>query len=853
VGVSFTEVDVLTEFSTRLMVRFGGSERYWKARRRIRRVYFAVAGRLFAARYATSEAFTSASALRYLLRNAAVPVLLACGLIALFAVLQTSADDLASDLGLGKLDTNAYNSLLEAIAGVTGVFLALYFTAVSAVAATVYAAVPHDVRSLIVRDRLGNVYVIGVAFTMALAILLLLTHAAAGSAYRLALPVIGVLSLFSIFAFIRLGQRAFYMADPTRLADTLTYDFNSWLKRAKYGGWRWDVPAFQNHYRRQARRSASSLASLFKIASAESHLRGESLRLLIRKTTRLLAYYLGSRYEIPTRSQWFGERYEHQQWYLAGSTEIEMATATATSLNPKVVPDATWVEDDLLGPLIDSALADLTAGEFEQAFLSMESFPGLWQQFGGAWSSKEGLRWAEKVADGILSAVVSEALKEQERAPQLAGIVDVAAMLPMSVELGFHGVVVETDIPNLGSRIAQSDWSDTATPYRFRLSSKVLRALEDAQAGVEFENLAAAPKETRTPGWYVEEVALHAFEQDLKEQIDMLVRFLGDWYPNAADRLTAANKFDAAAAVLTRGLEVVWKLERHIEEWKQTVEAIRGEGERVDFKRPEWDWDSYRQSVRNLRISVLERLARSIPLLGLQERREDLPDFFGHAVHQTGEACFEALSENDSELFAKLFPTYFIGTLLVAERVRGQVSDMFPEQALTWMFQPILDALDLSGYALLYSELHGNPAPWNLCKAEWQKYLSEDGEERLKRIAALSAFQQGQLAMAPRALMRTRWQMTFSRALEELPRDDETTEHPFGQRPVRHESALIRRIAPDEGMLGGMLLHQASDAFIVKFLAKQEGAQGLDFGVADWVARELDEVDDEGNGGDGIG
>ena len=106
--------------------------------------------------------------------------------------------------------------LLEAIAAVTGVFLALYFTAVSTVAATVYASVPHDIRTLIVKDRLGNVYVQGVAFTMALAILLLIFHAGGGSALRLALPVVGALAVFSIFAFIRLGQRA--SSWPTRPA-----------------------------------------------------------------------------------------------------------------------------------------------------------------------------------------------------------------------------------------------------------------------------------------------------------------------------------------------------------------------------------------------------------------------------------------------------------------------------------------------------------------------------------------------------------------------------------------------------------------------------------------------------------
>lgn len=835
---------MLNSLGTRLTVRFGGLERFWRLRRTVRRVYFATAGRLFAARYAATEAVTNASALRYLLANTAASVLLACALISLFAVLAGQGDDLAHSLGLGPLSHDTYAVLLESVAAVTGVFLALYFTAVSAVAATVYSSVPHDIRTLIVRDRLGNVYVRVVAFTMALSVLLLVIDAASSTAYRLATPVIGVLAVFSIFAFIRLGQRAFYLADPTRLADTLVDDFESWEKRAKYGGWRWDVPAFQAHYGAQARRSASSLAGLLRIASRESHLRGNSLRLLIGKTSALLIRYLDTCHRIPTRSRWFGDRYEHQQWYLADSTAVQMATSTASALQPKVVPDTTWVEEALLRPVVDSVQEDLSKGEFENAYLSMQPLTVLWERFGSSWSCREGIRWVEAVTEVALSGLTDEGAATKSRSPLFVGVADTVAMLPMSVELGFNRVLDDLNIADLGKRISTADWGDERTPYEFTLSVEVRRALEDAQAGVAFERAAAAPSMTRTPGWYIEEVALNAFERNLKVEVDAIIDHVCVWYPVAADRLTEAKKLDAAAAVLSRGIEVVWKLERHLERWESLVEDVRREGERVDFKRPEWDWSAYRAKVAELRVSVLEHLARSIPMLAAQERKDDLPDFFGHAVHRAGEACFDAMARNDPDLFEKLFPTYLVGTLLASERVRDQTVGFFPEQAITWTFEPVLDALDISGYALLYSELHGNSGFWDLCRTQWEKYLDDEhGDERLRWIAALSAFQQGQLAIAPRALLRTRWQMAFSNALEQLPRDDSARlDHPFGERPVRHDSALIRRIAPGEGMLGASVLHNASDAFMTLFLAKKPGAEDLDFGVADWVERELTDV-----------
>jgi hypothetical protein len=55
-------------------------------------------------------------------------------------LLQGQADELATDLSLGVLDSSAYDWLLETVA--TGFFLALYFTTVSAIATSIYVSVP---------------------------------------------------------------------------------------------------------------------------------------------------------------------------------------------------------------------------------------------------------------------------------------------------------------------------------------------------------------------------------------------------------------------------------------------------------------------------------------------------------------------------------------------------------------------------------------------------------------------------------------------------------------------------------------------------------------------------------------
>lgn len=832
-----------------LIARFGQSRRFWRVRTAVNRIAFLFARRRFGTAFSFQEARTKFTALPYLLRNALIPVVVALVLIVLMDLFNDDLQALTNSWGWPSIDPNAYDALFETIAAVTGVFLALYFTAVSNVAASVYVNVPHDIRALIVRDKLGNLYVTGVAFTMAISVLLVVAHALAGRTYTLG-PIIGaVLAGFSIFAFIRLGQRAFYLADPTRLADTLAGDFASWFKRARVDGWNPDDRNFQEHYRRQARQSTDSLASLLAIAGDQPHLRGGSVRQLVRSVVRVLYHYLSLRNQVPSESRWFGERYEHKQWYLTDGTELDMATETNTTLAPRAVPDVTWVEDGLLAAIAELVDKDLGARDYEDAFATVSALEPIWERLGRVWSAKDGVRWLNIMTNRAVEKFAeSPAAPLTERPGTIPAFWDSLAMLPMTLELGFHRDVSGRNIADLKKSIEDADWDDTATSYGFDLPQKVVAELAQVQRGREFERAVSAPPETRTPGWYVRERAFYAYERAFKEQVEALLDMLVAWYPSTAKKLHEKGLVDAAGAVISRGFEAVWKLERHAEEWQQIFQELRQEPLLVDFVRLPWEWDQVHKKIGTLRTALLRQFAASVPAQALRERDAAIPDYLGEAVHRISWGCFDALRENDVELFKELFPTYLVGVLAIVDRIRPQVQEWQPSQAVTAMAEPLADALELSGYALIYSEFHRNPSLWEACEQPWRKLLERDeGTMRLQFLALMHRHEQTVFGITPRSTGRTRWQMAIERQLSELPRTQ--SNHPFRNGQVEHASPLIRRLAPDDDLVG--MHFKASDVFVLRFLESLPNAAGLDFGVQDWMGDELrgdlkDEESDDG-------
>jgi hypothetical protein len=835
-----------------LTVRFGGSSRFWRLRRRLIAWRLGVLSSAFRVRHAASETSTSATALRALLQNTVVSVGLACVLIAAIALLQGPVDQLAKTLGFGHLDESAYDSLLETVAAATGVFLALYFTAVSAIAASIYVNAPHDVRSLIVGDRLGNLYVRIVAFAMALCVLLLVVHAGTGAAYRLVPPIVGLLAVFSIFAFIRLGRHAFYLADPTHLSDTIAESFASQAARARHGSWRWDVPEVQAHFRRVAGTSLATLTSLIQIARAQEHLRGESAQALIQKANHLLAHYLATRHRIPTTSRWFGERYEHPQWYLTDATRLENATHLAGALTPTSVPDVFWVEKQLVPELIDAISSgvteDLKRGSPGTGLKALGALANTWLQFGADWSSEEAIRYARELSEKVLGALGEGS---RERGAIGPAISDALGLVPIALELGFHRTLEPSPIAEVDRRLLTADWSSSESPYLLRLPRAVIAALEGVAGGVRFEHDARAPAETRTPPWYVRELAFFHYEREMQAQITALIDFLAPWFTESAARLNAADQPEAAGAMLTRGLECVWKLERHLDHWRGALEEIRERGELVDFHRPSWDWQAWGTRVQEMGAAIQLALARSIPALTALERDEEIPDYLGQAMHLSAEACIEALRAGDVERFRPLFGAFFYGALAMTERVREAVADQRPEQAVAFMTQPLIDVVDLSGYALIYSELHQDPALWEDCREVWDRYLrAENGEEALRTVAAWISYENSRLGFSPRGIVRQGWERSLSEALQELPRAPARRGRFYEQGEVEHRSPLIRHLAPNDDLIG-MLHGDAIAVFVALYLAKREGAAALDFGLRDGLQEDLQEAMEEVDDGPG--
>lgn len=197
------------------------TEGYWYRRQWLRNLQFSLANKLFRFQrwqLAQRENFSVFSTLtRIIVGQVLTAILFVTCLELLENVFKIYTSINIPNLNMPDLDSNAYLGLATTIVGLTGAFLALYFTAITVVASTVYSEVADDVRGLLIEEKFGNVYFRAVSFLAVVAVLITGMLVLKYSPGVLNLLALVFLSAFSIFSFVTLGLKTLDFFNPAPL------------------------------------------------------------------------------------------------------------------------------------------------------------------------------------------------------------------------------------------------------------------------------------------------------------------------------------------------------------------------------------------------------------------------------------------------------------------------------------------------------------------------------------------------------------------------------------------------------------------------------------------------------------
>ena len=802
---------------------------FWVLRSLVYRVSFWFGASAFLYRFSVRENKDNLFGMRHLFQITQVQLVLTL----LFAVLLQLVDPVVYryyDFTFFTIpDDGDYVTFLATISGIGGVFIGLYYAAISTIGGSIYAKVPNNIRDLLAQERIGNVYMHLLSFTTFLGISLISFRILGFQRVYIAIPVMLVASGVGIIAFVKLGQRAFYLFDPTALSHHLFGQLRQYVKMAKAGGYRWDDAAFQRHANKLASSSLDTLETLSDITKKEEHLRGAPFISLSEKLLSFMMFYEFSKKHIPSSSQWYEQKYVHRDWYLTEDTGVSIAHQTGTSLQPEIANDKVWLEKRVFPIIIECFAINLREERYNEVLALTQYLDSYLRLLARNGRTTYALEFLEEVGATVID-VLSPASDKKHLASdvleKLATIERLASM-PITIALACREHIEDTDSRTVKNRISKIDWGNKAALYKHDFPFYCLPRLEWFMPRIQFEIATVGHKVT--PTWYQKELLLQIESETFVENTDALVNRSSQLYSNWITKVTDAKQPWLVGAFMSREWEFWHKVDHQTAIWPEKWSSLSDEKKIEGLPWSTFDYDKLSEARESRKMELLKLMSTHHLVLAFLDKPEGFPDYAGQFLHTTGEVVFEALLTNNEDLLRNVFAPYLYGCMLRFNKLRPQSStvDWRAQQDFKIAAAPLLDLMELSGYSRLMAEYHNNDQLWSIVVTAWSKYIADLGAESpLPLLAGVIAITAGGFEIPHRGVLRTNWKMRIGQRLLDVPRREILSRGFDGSHSeIDHESPLIRIFA--RGPHGS---YDGIDIFVTYYLRTIEGAETLEYG-----------------------
>lgn len=732
--------------------------------------------------------------------------------------------------------------ILSTIVTVNGVFLGLYFTALSAVAGSMFIKAPESLQELFLKERQGKQYVDTVVATTVIGIFYLMARVFGYETSKLAILLLSILAVYAIVRFISLGAKAFNFIHPVEASLTTNNTAVTAMDNVMAGHTGWKRNFLQDHYRKQALSALNTLHDLVEFSYKEIKPSKQQYVDIARNVGHLLGYYATRKKTIPSESMWFTTQLKHQNWLLADSSEVTVALNTGTSLNPKSSKDSYWFERECIKIILSIFDHLVKQKEWEAAHSCLEVVVWVIELVGKDFYYDVAQLLLDLVQESFSKFSRETKFPEDEtgKAAYLA-IIDTFGRIPISVSLGLLLYIDKKTPETIEQEIQKIKWLSDSSIYNQGLPGKLLVDVENTAKGYRTEN--AIESKQVSPDWYLTTITVQRYLFHLEKYYRYVLELNNKYYEATVAQLRANKEYIPASQLCERWLEFThknlrlgWMVTKLINEC-DTFKKVQ------DLPWTSLDKNTEENLVKRHNKTANDYMVALLPLISAlpKESMEGLPDYFGKAFIFGVMAAHEASLDNDHERLQKIYAIVFIGALSAYQKLTQELIGWTDESRIIFSSEPLEDLLTLSGFIKIYSELFENPELWEVCQKTWDTYFQQvDPQPFLKQLLAITEYRDVAGYLMPRAIIRTNWDMGLRQKLQERGLNVDIFNYRYDDQelPINHNSALIRVLSrqPD------ILTANAKEIFFAVYLSKHPAAAGLSFPdrweITDQIERE---------------
>ncbi len=779
-----------------LKQKFSQYKFFWKIQRRYKLIRFDVAKRYYLLQEFAVKFFSVLTFIFSMFKSSLPYFVLPISIALLTQALEEPLRPWFVNKGWIILKDTDYSTLVATVTSISGLFIGLYYTAITSISGAIYSKLPQNLRQLLFNESLGKNYLRYLAFFTFLGILFLTQYVLGYRVNPINVPIITVLAGFAVFAFYQLGLRVLSLFEPTELSTEIFKNVHKSVKNVIPGNNNWKVPEFQKHEQNEVKSWLEPIDALAILSSSERHLSGKVFLKFVGQITRFLCWYEFNKDKIPRNSEWFQSKLEHPDWYKSNDTETNFAFQFGQILQPNIVRDYRWLENELSKVLLTCLETNLNTENYDFAHGTLNNIKFYVEVI----SKKGDVAWALKVVEltaGIATKHINLVCKKgTDQNENLTGLCDAIAELPISSFLAFRQGLKLRDGSKISGFIKKKEWRRSNFIYEIPLSENTIKKLEWLSERLVFEY--QIEKKYITPDWYILDEVCRAEELSFTKNLDLITSEVGKLYKGWVGNLIAAKRFWLASTCIIREKEFWSKFTYQRSGLDDYLNSL------LDHKNNVAQWSDFDlNSIFDFvegRLITIQNINETV-LKGLlpYNRTINFPDYHGLLLHSLGENVFEALINNDTEKAGKLYRTYvwvsfYKFSELTSEKYKHtwQLENQFRIASAA-----LIDLFDLTGYGLVLSKFNKNQRLELFIKSVWEQYFNQDPSRFLRVLATINYFDSS-LGLGNRWDHRFNWKNAINLKLssEIETKEIAMSKHYFDTEKVKlHDDPVVRLFA----------------------------------------------------------
>ncbi|MFA5248254.1 MAG: hypothetical protein WC415_03340 [Patescibacteria group bacterium] len=730
-------------------------------------------------------------------------------------------------------DEEAVDTLLAAIASITGVFLGLYFTAISSIASNLLIKATQDIRRFFLSSPKGQQYVQTIALTAIITIFYIVAKSFGHTIHPVGLASLALLTSYVVVRFWTVSSAVFNSLEPADSLPWVTKEIADSIKGVIPPGFQWSKSALQNHQRRLVAANLELIGNIINFGIKEIKISDDQLIIALKHLGGLLYFYSDNKNKIPTNSYWFMTKNKYESWTLANSTQIALALNTGTTLQPKTIKDYIWFEEQVLGVVAKILKYLVNERRVGSVFQGFEIFVEVSEIYGKDFDEQGLEELFKKLEEGsnLIHQIIKFDASDSITQKELLAFTDSEGRLAIAALLGLSKYLDKQTVDDIAATISKINWiSDDKTIYLAGLPLPMVSRLESMAQELKNERLIEG--KILSQDWYIKTLCFQRYVFSLQTYFNYIKALHQDYFSKKFEKLLVDGQLPLAAQFIQRWIEFSNKYQRLVCLLKKHIEDCKHFRSLKDLSWATFDFPQ-EERIAQCRIKeVSDRMIGLLPKLQNLKIEDDLPDYFGQALTIGIEACFEACDDNNHERLKKIFLIVFQASLAAHDMTRQKVQSWSQEDSkIIYSTEPLINLFEITGYAKLYAELYNNQELWNVVKISWDVYFASttNAKQVIEFIAAICSYRDGLFMIMPQAALRSNWQISFEHRMRErgIPvfPDSGSYDSVNRRRQPTHQSPIIRVLERSGGL---RLMASARDIFFATYLSNLPDAVGVE-------------------------